>query len=224
MKIVNPGPEDFHTHSFTYSDGMNTVDEIAIHAGKIGLKTVVIADHSQVYMEAFGYPKKTGRGMIHRWRNVHNDVNVVFGVEADIVNETGDISADIQGVPTDFVILSTHRKPYAGDPARITEAYINAIRRHGDSIRFLGHPCSVYFEDHLDIDPIIDLANERRIPMEFNCANYVTERTNLANLDKMLARCDQVCVNSDGHTLHEIETLRREGLAFLQERGCLSAE
>ncbi|NOZ20126.1 MAG: PHP domain-containing protein [Planctomycetes bacterium] len=219
MKIINPGPKDFHIHSFTYSDGMNTVDEIVQHAGRVGLKTIAICDHSEVYMHAFGYPKKTGRGMVNRWRNVHNDVEVIFGIEADIISDAGDISADIQGVPSDFLILSTHRKPYSGDSARITQAYLNAIARHGERIRMLGHPCSVYFEDHLDIDPIIELANEKGIPMEFNCANYVTSRTHMANLEKMLTTCNEIYINSDGHTLHEIETLRKRGIGFLKEKG-----
>lgn len=48
MKILNPGNSgDFHMHSINFSDGFNTIDELVIHAGKIGLKKIAITDHSQ---------------------------------------------------------------------------------------------------------------------------------------------------------------------------------
>jgi len=48
MKILNPGnTSDLHMHTITFSDGFNTIDEIVIHAGKVGLKKIAITDHSQ---------------------------------------------------------------------------------------------------------------------------------------------------------------------------------
>ncbi|MFA7228875.1 MAG: hypothetical protein WC061_07565, partial [Melioribacteraceae bacterium] len=88
-------------------------------------------------------------------------------------------------------------------------------------ISFLAHPCSTYFEDYIDIDAIIDLCNSHKVPMEFNCANYVNKRTNLNNLYKMLKRCEQIYVNSDAHTLAEIQGLRKAGMLFLAENNYL---
>jgi len=46
MKILNPGPEDYHIHSITFSDGWNSVDEIVKYTGEIGMTKIAICDHS----------------------------------------------------------------------------------------------------------------------------------------------------------------------------------
>ena len=51
MKILNSIHEDYHVHSLNYSDGLNTIDEIAEYAGKIGLKKIIITDHSQAVID-----------------------------------------------------------------------------------------------------------------------------------------------------------------------------
>ncbi|MCX6168153.1 MAG: hypothetical protein NTX65_02350 [Ignavibacteriales bacterium] len=156
--------------------------------------------------------------MIERWKNVHNNVEVTFGIEADLLNEDGDICMDIQGATSDTILLSSHPAPiYPSYPKKITEGYLNAIERFHEKISFLAHPCSTYFEEYIDIDAIIELCNKYEKPMEFNCANFVNKRTNIKNLHKMLRNCNQVYVNSDAHTLYELKELRKIGLQYLKE-------
>lgn len=221
MEIINPGKEDYHTHSITFSDGWNSIDEIVKFAGEIGLKKIAITDHCQFYLDRYGYGKRTHRGIIKRWENIFNDVEVIFGIECDIMNENGDISKDIQGFESDFLILSMHRPVYTGAPERITEAYLNAIEKHARSIKFLGHPCVSHFQTWIDIDQVIEAANKHEIPMEFNCANFVTNKTDMQNLAKMLEKAHRIYVNSDGHTLSELKNYREKGLAYLKEKGFL---
>ncbi len=213
MEIINPGNEDFHMHSINFSDGFNTIDEIVKFAGEIGLTKIAITDHNQAYLDKRNFPRRSYRGIIKRWQNVHNDVEVSFGIEADILNSEGDICMDIQGESSDLIILSTHPStPYEDDPNKITFAYLNAIEKHHNKISFLGHPCSVYYGDYIDIIAVTELCNKFEIPMEVNGANIATKRTNLDNLHKMLKNVDQIYVNSDSHTLHELKTVR--GIAF----------
>jgi len=220
MKIVNLGAEDFHTHTITFSDGFNSIDEMVIHAGKINMKKLCITDHSQFYLDKQGYARKTNRNIIERWENIHNDVEVSFGVEADIMNEAGEISFDIQGIESDFIILSAHIGVYQGNPNKITEAYLSAIDLFGDRIAFLGHLCSVYFEKYLHVTPVIDAALEKGIAFELNCANLMGSRTNMKNLKKLLSRAERLYVNSDAHTLSQLQVLRRYGFDFLKKEGC----
>jgi len=215
MDIINPGKEDFHTHSITYSDGFNSVDEIVKFAGEIGLNTIAITDHCQEYLDRNKYGKKTHRNITPRWENIFNDTKVTFGIECDILNEKGDISKDIQGFESDFLILSTHRKVYLGDEQKLTEAYLNAIERHAGIIKFLGHPCSKYFKG-LDIDAVIEAANKQHIPMELNCANLVNNKTQLDLLAKMLKKAERIYVNSDAHTLSELKNYRQKGFEYLK--------
>jgi len=218
MHVVNNEYEDFHMHSLTFSDGMNSVDEIVKFAGDIGLKKIAITDHCQAYLDERGYVKKTSYGISKRWQNVFNEVEVIFGIECDILNEDGDVSMDIQGRSSEFLLLSSHpNTPYSGDPEKITLGYLNAIEKYSDKISFLAHPCSIYYEKFIDINPIIELCNKYEIPMELNCANLANKRTNISNLKSMLKQCDQIYINSDGHTLYEIKHLRKMGYKFIEE-------
>ncbi len=121
MEIVNPGKEDYHIHSLNYSDGMNTIDEIVKYAGDINFKKIAITDHCQVHIEKRKFVLKNYYSMLERWENVHNEVEVRFGVEADLLNENGDVCMDIQGITPQIIILSSHPAPvYSGDPNKIT--------------------------------------------------------------------------------------------------------
>jgi hypothetical protein len=35
ITILNRENEDYHSHTITYSDGLNSIDEMVIHAGKL---------------------------------------------------------------------------------------------------------------------------------------------------------------------------------------------
>lgn len=223
MEIVNPGKEDYHIHSLNYSDGMNTIDEIVKYAGDINFKKIAITDHCQVHIEKRKFVLKNYYSMLERWENVHNEVEVRFGVEADLLNENGDVCMDIQGITPQIIILSSHPAPvYSGDPNKINEGYLNAIERYHNKITFLGHPCSKYFEEYIDIRAIIELCNKYDLPMEFNCANLVNKRTSLDNLKMMLYNANQIYVNSDAHTLNELRMLRNEGFKYLLENGYIN--
>lgn len=222
MKIINPGAEDFHMHSLNFSDGVNTIEELVYWAGKFGLTKIGITDHSQVAIDAVNGVKKCPRSLIKRWKNVHdNGVEVVFGVEGDLLNEAGDICDNIQSETSSLLILSAHEHGYQGDPQKITEAYLKAIERHAPKITFLGHPCIYYFEKYLDIGAVIETANKHQVPLEFNCSNLVNGKTNMVNLGILLQKADQIYVNSDAHVLYELKTVREAGLQYLREKGML---
>lgn len=219
MAILNPGPEDHHIHSINFSDGFNSIDEIVQYAGRLGLKRIAITDHSQASLNYYGIPKKTFRQIVHRWRNVHNDVAVAFGVEGDILNADGDVCVDIDGFESEFVILSVHPNIYT-DVKRITEAYVNAIQRHHKNIHLIGHPCLKQFSENLDISRVVEAANEFNIPLEFDCSNFVREVTDLDKLHFVLREAKLVMVNSDAHTLYCMNN-RQVGLKYLREQGFL---
>jgi len=225
MKIVNPGNEDYHMHSMTYSDGLNTIDEIVKFAGDIGLKKIAITDHSDATLRkypqmgaaawrSFVCPKP---GRKRRWENVYNKVEVVFGIEGDLLNKDGDICEDIQGIKGNFLILSAHGGIYDDEPATITEAYLNALKKHHSQIDLLGHPCITDFQRHLDIEAVTKAANQYQVPLEFNCANLVNGKTNMENLRIMLQLAERIYVNSDAHTMKELRDNRKIGYRFLRE-------
>lgn len=218
MKILNTIHEDYHMHSLNYSDGMNTIDEIVQYAGKIWLKKIVITDHSQATLD-LKLSFKNYRSSIRRRKNMHNDVEVLFGVEWDLLDEEGNCCFDIQGLEPEFCILVCHKDVYKGDRKNITQAYINAIHKHHDKIRFIWHICKTNTSEYLDIEAIAKVLNHYQIPIEVNCSNLDTGRENTEKLKKLIRLVEAgVYVNSDAHTLYDF-TKRQAGFDFLKEQG-----
>ena len=173
MNIINPGPEDYHIHSSDYSDGKNSVEEIVKHAGKIGLKKIVITDHSQATIDKMGWHPHGNREDIVDWINKYNNIEVSFGVEADLLDRYGDISSKIQFIEGDFLILSAHRQIFSDDEKDITEAYINALVRYHYKIKFIGHPTYRDFSKHLDMKRLVNAANVYGKPLEVNGLRFM---------------------------------------------------
>lgn len=219
MKVLNTIHEDYHMHSLNYSDGMNTLDEIVNYAKKIWLKKIVITDHSQFEQDKDWSAMRNRRSHTKRWKNIHNDVEVLFGVEGDLKDEEGNCSFDIQGQEPDFCILSCHAECYEGDLKNITQAYINAIHKYHDKIKFMGHICNMQTSEYLDIEAVAEVLNQYEIPIEINCYYLHVGRTDLKKLNRLLSLIEWgVYVNSDMHTLNDF-SLRQSGFDYLKEKG-----
>ena len=222
MQIINPDNiGDFHVHSSTFSDGFNSIDELVIAAGKLEYQKIAITDHSQDLLDAYGLARKTHYDIISsgRWENIHNEVKVIFGIEADLLNEKGDICNQIQGHKPDFMILSAHKKVYSGELDKIKLAYLSAIERYGKRINLLGHFCNkqiTNFLENEDIIEIVKLANSYEIAFEINCANLVYGKTDLEKLKLMLDNARLIYVNSDAHTMNELLSIRKEGFDYVE--------
>ncbi|MFH1637510.1 MAG: PHP domain-containing protein [Candidatus Woesearchaeota archaeon] len=220
MEIINL-QGDYHSHTFTFSDGANSIDELVVQAGKVGLTELAITDHSISHLESKRIPKKTSGSNTKRWKNIHNDVKVIFGVEADLLDEDGEVDFEAYSKGKDFIILSAHRGVYQGNPEKITEAYLRALEKYNSKIDCLGHLCASSFSGHLDIGQVIEAANSFSIPPELNCANLFYGKTDLEKLPLLLSAAERIYVNSDSHTLYDIGHLRKEGFSYLEKQGLI---
>lgn len=218
VKVLNTIHEDYHFHSLNYSDGFNTIDEIVHYAGKVWMKKIAITDHSQALLDAEWLALKVRRTTIRRRVNVYNDVEVIFGVEWDLLDEEGNCCFDIQGKESDFCILVCHPQTYTGKRENITQAYINAIHKYHDKIRFIGHICQKKTSEYLDVDAVAAVLNQYQIPIEINCSYLRVWWTNLEKLDKLLSLIEAwVYINSDGHVLNDFN-IRHLGFDYLKEK------
>lgn len=217
MQILNTEKEDYHLHSVTFSDGFNTIDEIVQFAGTIGMKEIVITDHSQAALDAHQYHKKTSRAIIQRWQNVFNDVSVKFGVEADLLNEDGDICDHISGHKADFLVLSYHRTVFKGDKSKVADAFVKALERHKDRINLIGHVClGQSVEDYMKV---VETANALSIPAEINARYYLKDPD---HWQAFLKNIRLTYINSDAHTLWELKNRRLDARKALKETGFIS--
>jgi len=213
MKVIGQ-ESDLHVHSLQFSDGLNTIDELVQMAGKLELKKLAITDHS----DARTYPRVAFRVLLGRYANVLNDVEVIFGVEGDLLNDDGEICTTIQKIESEFLVLSAHPDTFKGNPEKMTDAYLRALERYRGKIQFISHPGD-YFP-HTDIERLTKAANDYGIPVEVNTSNLTSGRTDMEKLDVMVALADQIIVNSDAHSLADMAA-REKGLDYLRAKGLL---
>lgn len=218
MKILNTLYEDYHVHSLNYSDGMNTIDEIVSYAGTFGMKKLVFTDHSQFLLDKDNIGFKNWRSHTSRRKNVINNIDVSFGVEGDLINESGECCFDIQWEQPKFCILSCHDDVYEGNIKNITLAYMNAIKKHHTVISCLWHLNIHGIIEYLDLSLIIKLANEYKIPVEFNSSYFASGR--MEQIDMLLELADQIYVNWDIHCLADFSN-RKIAFDYLKEKGYL---
>lgn len=216
-KIINLDTRDYHMHSLNFSDWFNSVDEIVKFAWDIWLTEIAITDHSQYAIDIHSRKSPSWRWLATRWKNVFNNINVIFWVEWDIINDYWDVSFDIQWKEWNFIILSLHKKPYKWSLENVNLAYENAIKRHHKKIKFIWHPCLKETSEFLDIGKLVILANKYNIPLEINGAGLMLWKIDLEKQKNMLELWDRFYINSDAHNLYELKEARNFAINYLKE-------
>ncbi len=163
-------------HSINYSDGMNTIDEIVQYVKKIWYKKIVITDHSEIEIQKTWKGNVVRRSTINRRKNVHNDIEVWFGVEWDLLDEQWNCCFDIQWQEPNFCILSCHAEVFSWNLKNITTAYSNAIKKYHKKIKFIGHICQKKTSTYLDIEKIAKVLNSYNIPNRSKCCLFSRRR------------------------------------------------
>jgi len=215
---------DYHVHSI-FSDGADTYSEIAEAAEKLGYRTIAICDHSDEYMAAYNAPRLQGfYHASHRWQNTASDVQVIRGLELDLLSPDGEISdlANYRHRPQ-FLILSAHKGVYQGSDETVSEACLRAIDRFVDELDLIGHPCSTYFgaewDQGMDIEKIVQHANQANLGIEVNGTNLVQKKTNVEKLRYVCEHARMLYANSDAHTVYEMGVCRQRALEIANEFG-----
>lgn len=223
-KIINLDNRDYHMHSMSFSDWLNTIDEIVKFAWEIGMTEIAITDHSDEAMDMLTKKFKVSinsfRAQTKYWDNVHNNTSIIFWVEADIMNEDWDICDTVQWFKSEFINLSAHRDVCWSKIISIDKAYRNAIEKHHMKIKCICHPCSIpNFWNEVDIEALIDLANQYKVPLEINWAYLYNSKTNIEKLHIVIQKADKLFINSDAHSLLWLKEYRKNAIKFLEENG-----
>lgn len=160
-----------HCHT-TYSDGANTVAELAEACGALGYSYLGISDHSEAAAYAGGLSaERVARQHeeIDAWNRAAPDVRVLKGVEADILTDGRlDYAPEVLD-RFDFVIGSVHSR-FDLDERTMTERVRTAM---GDPhLAVLGHPTGRLLLTRdpypLDLRAIIARAAETGVAIEIN--------------------------------------------------------
>lgn len=186
---------DFHTHT-TYSHGKNTIEENVLSAIEKGLSSICITDHGSGHI-FFGVNKKDLKRMrdeIYSLRKKYKNINIYFGIEANIVRQDGTIDAEEYYDMFDYLLVGMHYlirfdkfiyyylmnffSRYLGlfknyCRKRNTDIFINCINKY-DNIFALTHPGERFF---IDIDRLSKACAEKNIALEINNAHgYMTSQ------------------------------------------------
>jgi putative hydrolase len=187
---------DFHTHT-RFSHGKGSIEDNVLAARKRGLQQVAITDHGPRHFfigvkgrDAF----EQARGQIDDLRHKYPDMDILLGVEANVISREGEIDVPEDIFPYLDIILvgyhlmvrtldfsfayhlniknRLHRRnlPGGGDVRQVnTRALMGAVRKY--PVKIVTHPGL-----HLDIDTraLARVCKERGTALEVNCS-YLQE-------------------------------------------------
>jgi len=160
-----------HCHT-PYSDGSNSVEELAVACRDAGYEYVGITDHSQAAAYAGGLKAEDLARQAHEIDEVNarlEGIRVLKGVEADILQDGRIDFDDAILARLDFVIASVHSRFNMGEremTARILAAMDNP------HLTILGHPTGRLLLSRdpygLDLEAVIEKAAATGVALEIN--------------------------------------------------------
>lgn len=164
-----------HNHS-KYSDGKNTLKEMADACKALGMEYFGIADHSQTASYANGLI--AGRVVqqqteIDELNKAYSGFKILKGIESDILSD-GSLDYDKDILETfDYVVASVHAN-LDMDINKATDRLLKAIENPYTTI--LGHPTGRLLLARkgypIDYKKIIDACVANRVVMEINASPY----------------------------------------------------
>jgi DNA polymerase (family 10) len=128
-----------HNHS-TYSDGKNTLEEMALYCKELGFEYLGISDHSKSAFYANGLPEDRVRKQqeeVDRLNKKLAPFRIFKGIESDILHD-GSLDYDQSVLASfDFIVASVH-SGLKMDEQKATQRLIKAVENPYTTI--LGHP------------------------------------------------------------------------------------
>lgn len=213
---------DLHVHS-NWSDGSNTIEEMAMAGKKAGYSYIGICDHSQSLKVAHGVPVKDlakKRRQIDAVNRKLKPFRVLFGTEVDIDSDGAlDYPDDILK-QFDVVIAAIHTG--MKQPARqITQRILKACEN--PYVHIIAHPTGrlrgVRDAYEIDLDAVFAKAKQTNTALEIN--SY-PDRMDLNDINCRRAQEAgvKICINTDSHSADQLGFIRF-GLAMAR-RGWLT--
>jgi DNA polymerase (family 10) len=161
-----------HVHS-TWSDGQNTIREMAEACIARGLTYLGLTDHSKTAAYAGGLNEEALHRQ-HKEIDLLNEeyagrIRILKGTECDILRDGSLDFADDVLVTLDFVVASIHSL-FNLSPAEQTQRMLRAISNR--YVDIIGHPTGRILLGRegytLDLDAVIDAAAEHGVCIEIN--------------------------------------------------------
>jgi len=200
---------DLHVHS-DYSDGADSVEDIARACQKMGYQYVAICDHSQSLTIARGLSPKELSKKIDRIKKLNKKlkkIRVLVGTEVDIL---GDGSLDYKDEilkQLDFVIAAIHTG-FKQTEKQLTDRTVKAMKNR--YVHAIAHPTGRLMEVRdaykIDLEKIFKVAKDTNTALEISAFP--------ARLDLNDRACQRakengvrLVISTDAHTISQLNNM-----------------
>lgn len=192
-----------HNHS-TYSDGMNTLEEMAVYCKQLGYEYLGICDHSQTASYAGGLNVEQvllQQDEIEKLNKKLAPFKIFKGIESDILGN-GNLDYEDDILKTfDFIVASVHAN-LKMDEAKATNRLLKAIENPYTTI--LGHPTGRLLLGRpgypIDHKKIIDACAANKVVIELNAHPYRLD-IDWRWIPYCLEKGVMISINPDAHQL-----------------------
>lgn len=201
---------DLHVHS-NWSDGHNTIEEMALAAKALGYQYINISDHSASSKIANGLSEKRLLDHIKEIERLNESIEgirILSGTECDILPEgTLDYSDELLE-QLDIVVVAVHGS-VEQDSKTMTQRIVSALEN--EHVHILAHPTGRKFGKRLpfamNMEKIMDTALEYGKVLEINSS---PQRLDLNDKFAMMARERgiKLAINTDTHSLEQFGNIR----------------
>lgn len=194
---------DTHTHTVSSGHAYSTVQEMAKGAYDNGIEIMAITDHGPSMK---GAPYLYHFGNLKTIPNVLNGVRIIKGVEANIVDYSGNTDMpDGYLKRLDFVIASFHDICITpADVEEHTRAVINVLKN--PYIDAIAHPGNPQF--NVDIEAVVKAAKEFKKLIEINNHSFTARTGSETNCKKFALKCKEfgvgITCGSDAHISFDV--------------------
>ncbi|OPJ54981.1 PHP domain-containing protein [Alkalithermobacter paradoxus] len=214
MKII----ADYHTHT-TYSHGKGSIEDNVKAAISKGLKTIGISDHGYKHL-GFGVKYKDipkMRKEIDELRKKYPQIEILMGIEANILDDEGNIDVDKETLKYfDYIMAGYH---FGSMPTRLikgsiyhilnfmgplkkgaikynTRAVVNAMKKH-----------NIFIITHPGAKAMIDLKEVARVAKETDTALEINSHHGHLTVDELMLVKDtgvKFAIGSDAHAPEDV--------------------
>ncbi|MDH7507533.1 MAG: PHP domain-containing protein, partial [Candidatus Thermoplasmatota archaeon] len=201
---------DFHVHSL-WSDGNDSIENLAIKAKKMGYSFIGITDHSQSLKIANGLSEEKVNKKIQEIKKLNkkiSDFTILCGTECDIkIDGSLDYKNKILK-KFDFVYIGIH-SGFKMDKKTMTERIIKAM--YNENVNFLAHPTGRLIGKRdpyeVDIEKIIETARETGTILEINA---FPDRLDLDDIHSKFAKEKKIkfVLGTDSHSINHLSFMR----------------
>lgn len=196
-----------HNHS-TYSDGMNTLEEMLEAAASKDYSYFVITDHSRSAFYANGLEIERLQEQINAIRALdqsHPYIRFFSGIESDILSDGQlDYPDDVLS-ELDLVVASIHSN-LKMDKEKATNRLLKAIENPFTNI--LGHPTGRLLLSRkaypIDFKKIIDACSDNNVAIEIN-ANPLRLDLDWRHIQYAMSKNVLISINPDAHSIKGLD-------------------